>query len=405
MLPCVTNLCQSEPFVERVVKNLYIDATVDALNSTGDDGWLSFLHCLLQVDDTIIFATSREQMIKKLQCLKQTTDSLDMVMHPIKSKLLAINAEENEDITIDNVYIARTESYIYLGTPILNASAAKHVQEHIQLKSAHVHKFTSFLAKNNDAPFQVKEKVMDDAVSSGIFYSCETWLTDNLKSAETPYLAMLKQMLDVRQQTPSALVLLELGKANAASIVRDKQTRFLQKLERRDDYIGSYIHKTIEMAVNVQSPMGKVLQNIGTQNTSHKSTFLAKLTDTVKASEATRNKLYCEVNPTLQRHSMYDSPKVPEWSRKAFTRVRLSSHRLNVEMGRWTRIPREDRHCSCSSAVQTELHVLLYCPLTVHQRQLFPEASRANCLAELFDNSTQIADLACFCYKVLEQFS
>ena len=55
--------------------------------------------------------------------------------------------------------------------------------------------------------------------------------------------------------------------------------------------------------------------------------------------------------------------------RIAFTRLRLSSHRLRIETGRWLKPPtaRDQRLCECGS-VQTELHVIAECPLVHHLR-------------------------------------
>lgn len=138
----------------------YIDSTIDAINATGPDDWLEFLHCLLLVDDTVVFASTRERLILKLRSLKQSSDLLDMALHPTKSKFLLINDNCTEDIVIDNTTISHTDCYVYLGTPILNATVTRQVQEHLQLKSAHMLKFTSFLVKNNDAPFRIKETVL-----------------------------------------------------------------------------------------------------------------------------------------------------------------------------------------------------------------------------------------------------
>ena len=45
----------------------------------------------------------------------------------------------------------------------------------------------------------------------------------------------------------------------------------------------------------------------------------------------------------------------------------MSSHYLKIETGRWSRIPREQRLCDCGS-VQSEIHVLLSCPLLQYLR-------------------------------------
>ena len=54
--------------------------------------------------------------------------------------------------------------------------------------------------------------------------------------------------------------------------------------------------------------------------------------------------------------------------------MRLSSHRLRVETGRWARGGAqtlcENRLCTCG-AVQDERHVLTACPRTEHIRQTY----------------------------------
>ncbi len=49
----------------------FIKSTIDAIATSGPDGWLSNLHTLLLMDDTVILATSRKQMHKKLKLLKK----------------------------------------------------------------------------------------------------------------------------------------------------------------------------------------------------------------------------------------------------------------------------------------------------------------------------------------------
>ena len=49
-------------------------------------------------------------------------------------------------------------------------------------------------------------------------------------------------------------------------------------------------------------------------------------------------------------------------NRKALCRLRLSSHRLFIERGRWTSIPRLARKCTLSNEIEDEYHVMLICP-------------------------------------------
>ena len=69
---------------------------------------------------------------------------------------------------------------------------------------------------------------------------------------------------------------------------------------------------------------------------------------------ATKFLTYRSLNPTLDVHPLYtaNAPTIPDYLRIEFTRYRLSSHRLRVEIGRWSRTPPEERVCSCGTGIQ-----------------------------------------------------
>ena len=69
---------------------------------------------------------------------------------------------------------------------------------------------------------------------------------------------------------------------------------------------------------------------------------------------------------------MYNSNiAVDDDLRTAFTRLRLSSHRLRIETGRWSRIDRAERLCQCGLDVQSEQHVLSDCDLVSDIRRSY----------------------------------
>ena len=94
---------------------------------------------------------------------------------------------------------------------------------------------------------------------------------------------------------------------------------------------------------------------------------------------------YLEINPSLETHRLYhDKHALPDNLRINFTRFRTSSHRLRVELGRWSRIPRDQRVCPCESGdVQDEAH-LFTCQPTRAIRQ---GANFVGGYPELFDDT------------------
>ena len=73
------------------------------------------------------------------------------------------------------------------------------------------------------------------------------------------------------------------------------------------------------------------------------------------------------MNSTLDTHKIYTSVRtIPEFKRKVFTRIRLASHYLKSETGRWNvpPTPIDRRFCVCGYETQTEAHIIENCPLS-----------------------------------------
>ena len=84
---------------------------------------------------------------------------------------------------------------------------------------------------------------------------------------------------------------------------------------------------------------------------------------------------------------------IPDYKREAFTRMRVMSHSLRIETGRWSRTPSEQRVCQCDeNSVQTERHVLIQCRLS--------EASRARYPMLCFDNIKVLLNETVFLYEL-----
>lgn len=121
-----------------------------------------------------------------------------------------------------------------------------------------------------------------------------------------------------------------------------------------------------------------------------------------RANTGTKFRTYVELNPNLTSHSMYDEHDIPEHYRLAATRLRLSSHNLAIETGRWSRTPPEARLCSCGS-VQTEAHVLFHCNRTATYRINHSQLSFTN-VASFFVNRDYLA-MCRFIYLCCAEFA
>lgn len=386
----------------------FIDTTIEAIASTGPDGWLGSLHCLLLMDDTVVFATSRHKMEEKLRSLKSCVDRIGMVIHPRKSQFLSVNTDDTAAVILDEVTIAHTKEYTYLGTEISNNTCAKQLKAHVKAKEGHVFKFTSFLLKNSDAPYHVKHTVWQSAVTSAILYSCESWITTDTRAVEKPYMSTLKQLLGVKQSTCNDLTLVESGEGHVKDVIRDRQLKFLRKLLARSDFQGSYIETVFNMAIAKRTPMGVQLAVLLDMVDTRGPTFAEKGREVsqtrIRSSTSTRRNVYCDINRSLTVNPMYTRAcVVPEPARIATTQLRLSSHRLRIETGRWSRVPREDRLCDCGR-IQTEEHILLFCPLTLPVRDMYPFILNCNSIGEIFECDENVRNTCVYCERALKTY-
>ncbi|MPC58643.1 hypothetical protein E2C01_052650 [Portunus trituberculatus] len=104
-------------------------------------------------------------------------------------------------------------------------------------------------------------------------------------------------------------------------------------------------------------------------------------------------------NPSIHHPNMTVQPVyktrsfVPDYKGESFTRLRLMSHNLRVEVGRWSRTLREQRVCQCDGMqVQTEKHVLIECPLSAHCRDRYQMLTFTD-LGELLQESNYLNEV------------
>ena len=185
-------------------------------------------------------------------------------------------------------------------------------------------------------------------------------------------MAALKQLLGVRLTTPNSLCLIERGLAEIQSVIVKRQINFLNKFitsSAGDEPLSHALmvhrngdtktHRHILDIINYNGD--PVLQNIQQ----------LKETCVSHRDQSTRRDTYMAINPDLMVHPVYTQSSVfiPDYCRISFTQMRLSSHRLRVETGRWQRVPREGRVCPCDGiSIQDERHVLFECNKTKYIR-------------------------------------
>ena len=360
---------------------IYVDVMVKMIKQGClADGFLKWLHVLVLMDDTVLLATSKDGMKSKLKIMYEFCKTHGMIVNNDKTKFMVINGndKDREPIILDDNIIMYRKQYISLGSPFTDdGSPTSAIKIHANIKVCHVLKFISFLNKNNDVPFIVKKKIFNAALMSAVLYGCESWLNGDLKPIDKLYKWSLKQLLGVRKSTSNDACLLELGMPPLRALVRAKQRNFFSKMWlERNEMTDDPLMLAIESVKRYNDTISRLVVDLTNSRVNDIEEAQTLLKTRIENSESNRISFYKRINPSLDVHNIYCKPtKVNEIERISWTRLRLSSHSLAIETGRWNRrgrgrLPVEERLCQCGY-VQTEDHVIEVCPLSLHIRQRF----------------------------------
>jgi len=322
------------------------------------------------MDDTVILATTKERLIEKLDILNDFCDSHGMIVNESKTKFMVINGDSTDKHDIswyNDVTINHCEKYVYLGSVFTaDGSTISSISYHVKDKEKHLNKLIIFMNTNRDFPFYVKRKVLEAAFNAALLYSCESWLDVSCQEVDKMYMGAIKCLLSVRKTTANDLCLIETGMPALGSLIKQKQHNFLCKLvttresEDQDPFMFA-----LTLAKTHHLKLSRYIEAVISTN-NYIDMSRQTLLDRLSLSDRSKFITYRNVNPLCTVHDVYFSKSpsfIPEFYRIEFSRLRLSSHNLRIETGRWSRIPRDHRLCPCG-AVQDEQHVLTQCILT-----------------------------------------
>lgn len=320
----------------------------------------------MMMDDTALFATTRERCVDKFKLLVNYCDEYGMSVNQIKTKLLVINGvvADKVDVVVGSITIKNCKSYIYLGSPITEEGTVKSViGAHCAERKGNLQKFHNFLDAQRNLPFLLKKKVAESAVMASILYGAETWLGNGTHSLSPMYFEIVKGLLGVRTQTPNDLCLIEVGMPACATTIRNMQKRWVDKNIGDTPNPHQPLMFALELCRSVNSPMAHYIDKLLDMK-DVMSDDRDSLVSQIKGRDTTRFSEYVKLNKHLCTPTFYQEWDIPEFVRISVTRFRLSSHRLKVETGRWARIPRDLRVCLCGNGIQDEHHIIFVCPFT-----------------------------------------
>ena len=228
--------------------------------------------------------------------------------------------------------------------------------------------------------------LFDKLISPILCYASEVWGFAKANNIERTHLQFCKRLLSVKQCTQNDFVYGELGRCSLQNRRYFSIIKYWLKIIHCQN--TKYVKIVYDMLVNdfntrpnkvswvksLPDLMGELgfLEAWIQQNVGDERIFLSlvkqRLKDTfiqnwnARLNDSSRARFYRNLNNF--EYKTYLDNVTTEKICYAFTRLRLSSHRLEVETGRWHKpnaIPLENRVCSTCRELEDEYHFMLEC--------------------------------------------
>lgn len=337
------------------------------------------IHTLVHADDTLVISQERNKFIHKCNTAIQFFANNKMKVNVSKSFYLIINPgalDTKSSLPISHGHLNYTNCFSYLGIFISdNGHHRNDIKKFIEEKRPTLTvKFQNYINSNKCAPLWSKLNVLDNCVVPCLLYACETW--GSIPSElEVLYRTGLKNALSIRQNMNNEIVYIETGKTPLEIRIKKLQLNFWLNIEQyRIHHPDSAIAKILLLGE---------AHNIGILSfyKSLKSKYTTGIDCEQKLTQIFKSKCINKINSEAQNdpdcrlgtyHSINkdSSPFVPkpqfllERERILLTRFRTGSHSLQIEIGRFSNTPRQNRLCVCGTNVQSLKHILFECNLT-----------------------------------------
>ena len=352
---------------------LYIAYTLDIIkmynNEFNPEPLLRLVHLLMHADDILLLATSKSLAIQKLCALMTYCKSNFIKLQLAKCAVLCVNSADINDhlpITVDGVVLENKKEEVYLGSVITNSyRLIDDVEADIRKRQVNVIKFYAFLRSNSNAPVDIKKKVLQACTVTSILHNAETWANAKVERLEVTYRRMLKSILGVRVTTCSELIYIELDTPSIKTQILMKQWSFWKKVQEMSNECP--LHHVIRLAKHFKlKEIEHYEQLIASYNSKDeiRDKFMEETRKSIRSKvEKGQSKFikYLQINPSLETPKVYKNVNRHS-DVSMIAGLRTSSHNLQIEMGRRTKTPKEERKCRCGE-VEDEEHFTLNCDL------------------------------------------
>jgi len=387
--------------------NLYIHDLTHCFKDSGDFPLIGNIpiKCLMYADDMVVMSTSKEGLQSALDDLHSYCREWKLEVNVEKTKVVIFTNKKKrlpQTWTMGEKSIESSDSYKYLGIDFTYSGSFKDARDNLNDKAMRTIFKMLNLSKGGDIPVKLGLKLFNQLVKPILLYGAEIWcLPNNLEILKTKKVeeiygdkakstritgekACLKYgryLLGVHRKSSIAAIRGELGlfplyiecivqtikywlrvsEMGPASLlgqvyeaqnkmVQDGKECWLQGIKRLlgNCNLGNMFNQPEVCDINC---VREKFEN------NYVNVWNATLWDDQREIGGNKLRTYREIKQDFTFENYLDTNfKI---YRNSFTRFRISAHTLNIERGRYTRTPLEERLCiKCSeNIVEDEYHL------------------------------------------------
>ena len=356
---------------------------------------------LLYADDIVIFANSAEDLQISLDLLAEYCTRWKLKINVAKTKVIVFRKGGMLPRDIAFYYQGKrleiVNSFKYLGVFFTVGGSFSEAQNTLagQAQKA-LFKLNKYLYKFTFISPKHRIELFDKLITPILNYASEVWGFKQANCIERVHLQYCKKLLGVKKNTQNDFVYGEFGRTDFRmrrylliikyffKILYSREIKYIKliyKLMLNDIDTHPTVINWASLVRDILLPLGFyevwLQQGVG-DYLKFLSLFKQRLQDTFIQNWQSRinnssRALFYRTIATFQFQPYLEKINISKFS-SALSRLRVSSHRLSVESGRWVRpnsIPLSEQKCILCNTLEDEFHFVLECPIYDDLRKMY----------------------------------
>lgn len=355
---------------------------------------------LLFADDAALFAHEPEALQSMLNDLSDYCHTWGLKVNTSKTKVMIFEAGRHTtyNFMYNNIILENVKTFKYLGINLFKNGHWQRTQKKLAKHSLYALHNLFIIFNQLEMTIPEKCKLFDSLVGSILNYGAEILGYNEGKDIELIHCKFIRKILNVRKSTNLDGLYGELGRHPMRIQRKIIIIKYWLKIISADNNL---LIKQVYMSLkqdadnnlsyngkNWAYQVKKILDEIGMSNIWSNQNTLGydinlnsiklRILDIYKQcwyaniNNSSRLETYCVFKHDFGLEDYLSIVNINKY-RIALTKFRISSHNLEIEIGRHLNIPREDRKCKqCNmNVLENEFHFLLVCPKYYNIRRQF----------------------------------